>query len=369
MIKELSTPCTPVNWNAQGDGANRSVSLIPDATLALRPVENLKERRIISTWISSKLIAVSCISQDHNLYCDHALESISIIGEHTGKIPVRACVTALYSCSSAAKDILIAGTILGDIYIFKIVRQSGGQCTFVELYYEAGDGMVTTLNWFKSPNDNRAKLLISGQIDGRINTWIYDKQNEKVTPGQIYSIDKSGTPILIIETTSESSFCVHRRGNPLMIHDINNYTTNKEKNRAIFLARGQECKGIDPLMEINQIKHIRNESTESHLIIISKHGDIHSTKMIGGTPENAVCTYRTPHINVSECILLQKHLSVICLTTFGGLELFAITTGIRKTIPVASLLKHISISPGDDDRLLTICEDGSAEILSVIVSE
>lgn len=365
MLKELSLPCTPVHWNSSLDGDTQSIDLKPYKSVNTFSMD--KGKRILSAWISNQLIALAFISGDHNLYCDHALESVLIVGEtrvQPMKIPVRSCVTCIYS-SPAVKGILLVGTILGDIYVFKLSRQAGGKCCYVELHHQTGDGMITTFSLFKSASDCRAALFISGQIDGRINTWIFDKQNEKITPGQVYSIDRIGSPILIIETISETSFCLYRRGSaPLTIYDINNYTTNtKERSKTIMLVRGKECKGVDPVLEISNIEY---QTGDNQILITSRQGDILSVKFTNGEPSHSLTPYRTPHINISSSVLIPKPLSVICLTTDGILEIYDITTGAKKLIPITTQITHISLST-DKDRLLATTAEGSIEILSVII--
>lgn len=376
MHLELSQPCFPIEWGLLGgdDSLTQQLVLKPDKSMQSLPAESLKDRRVLSTWISTSpiLIAICCIPLDHSLYCDHALEHVLVLSEASTsplRIPIRACASVLYSHPNA-KNLLVVGTVLGDVYVWKLIRKPGGIYSYIELYYHAGgDGMITTINWFKSEKD-KALLLIAGQIDGRINTWVYDESHEKIAQGHSYFIDQLEgaavlTPILIIETISETSFCLHRRGSGLTFYNINNYTTTKDKR--IILSAGQECKGIDPLLEISNLMYVSTSHHEfnNHLMITSKQGDIFAVKINDGVPEQAVYLYRTPHINQNEVVLINKTSlwCVLCLTTEGKLEQYDVKTGARRSVP-SSTIQHIS---GSGDGVLTLTEEGSIETLVVTV--
>lgn len=372
MFKELSLPCTPV-WNEQQGKRRASLSLRLDKTILLQQDEPLADRKVLSAWISSAplLIALVTTPCDHKLYCDHALEHVEVFAENLKdnlRIPVRACVSVLIA-NPGIKDILIAGTILGEIYIWKITRHP---LSYEEIFYQAGDGMVTALNWLKPlPTTDKAVLLISGQIGGQIvlKTCTYDKQREKVTPGQSYFIDKNTSPIKLIEPISETAFCLYRRGCPLTFFDLNNYTTTttKERSRTLVLAPGKECRGIDLLLDIKHLNCVPDpdESLSNILLIANNQGDIFSAKT-NPVPENATALYRTPHTNLRDCLVVIKpFLAVVCLTTDGALELFDTVTGVKKSVATNQEAIHISVS-ADGGRFLACDATGSIGVHSLI---
>lgn len=364
MHKELSQPSTPLLWTHANDVTTTTRTILKhEKSIPFSRYSLMKGKNIISTWISTGfLIGIGSIEREHGLYCEHATEHVLVVSEAMVSdpltIPVRACVTKLYS-NPSLRDVLIAGTILGDVYIWKLTRQSGGRYTYTETHYP-GEAMVTTFNVIKSTGHHQQSILISGQIDGKITTWIYDKLQDQVAPGHVYRIDESELPVYHIAPLSDASLCV-QHGNTLKILNLNSYTTVAKKYNTRMLTAGIVCRGVDPLLEITQLKCV----SEDLVIVTGKQGDFLSIKLINGVPETALTLYRTHHTNITRSIYVHQHFSAICLTVDGTLELYDIATGTKTSFNTEMIFKTTDLSV-DEERLLCLTDHGSIEMFSIL---
>lgn len=373
--RELELPITPID----GESPVKEPTLTSERIIQL-PVLT-KGKRILVAWVSVNplILAISFTPQLHRSFCDHALEKVLVVTGNPDApvaltIPIRACASVLYA-SEEVKDVLAVGTVLGDLIIWKLQRGQQGTYSYVELLstYHGDDGMITTLNWFKSINGKT--MLIGGQPNG-IDTWVYDERHNRVFPGKSYSTESPASavlnPILIVETISETTFCLYRRGCPPTIYDLNNCKPlskdkNQNKSSATILIAGKECKGIDPLLEIGSMRFISDRSHiyANNLLVTSRQGDIFIVRIDKGVPENAICLYRMASLNTREIVLLNT----LAMGLNGDLEVVNVITG--KTYPCAATgVEHISVPQSNDDRVLTWNGQlGRLEIFSVLSEE
>lgn len=374
--RELALPLVPMDR----ESSVKEPTLMSEKSIQL-PIST-KGKRILVAWVSINplMLALSFTPLVHRSYCDHPLEQVLVV---TGNrdlpvaltIPIRACASVLYA-SEHVKDVLAVGTVLGDLIVWKLQRGQEGTYACVELLstYHGDDGTITTLNWFKSINGKT--MLIGGQPNG-IDTWSYDERHQRILTGKSYVTESSASsvlnPILIVETISETSFCLYRRGCPPTIYDINNCKAmTKNKSSAAILIAGKECKGIDPLLEIDSMRFISDQSHkyENNLIVTSRQGDIFIVRIHQGAPDIANCLYRMANLNTKGVVLFNRLDSYAMVLKFNGdLELVNVTSGKAYPCTVAAEVEHISMQ-SNDDRLLTWCgQQGKLEIFTVVSEE
>lgn len=324
--------------------------------------------KVLSAWLSTSpaVLALSWRPLKHELYCDHQLQQILIFSERKGnpiqKIPIRACASILYA-TDAVKNVLVAGTVLGDILVYKINKASYSEM----LSHSTGGGVITTMNWFKSLTVDNKLILISSHSD-LLKTWFYDERQELCTQGNVYSTDLKAdelNPISIIETISESSFFLYWQHGPLLLHDMNNHTTSKEMTKSTILV-GTVCKGICPLAEILKLKFVMSSgpSGEDLLYVMGKQGDIYLFFINKGTIRYMDLMYRLPSPNILDLQIAPQLKQIFSLNTRGELELFSMVDGSRTETATSKSVKHISLTDRND-KLLVILQTGTIEIFNI----
>lgn len=369
--KELSLPSVPVDWATLGEDTKQGHKITTKLKTSLPIAEYGKEGgelMVLSTWLSTSpaVLAISWRPLKHDIYCDHQLQHILIISERdklAQRIPVRACASILYATESV-RNVLVAGTVLGDILIYKIQKSSHTEL----LAHSTGGGVIATLNWFKSEKVGDKSILISGHSDV-LNTWIYDERHETCTQGKTYSTDLNVdelNPISIIETVSESSFCLYWRHGPLLIHDLNNHTTSKEKsNSVILVGTATECKGISSSVGIMKLKFVAGSGgSGDHLYVVGKHGDIYVFLINKGTIKYLDLVYRIPNPNIVHLEVIPRLAQVFCLNNLGELDLIDMINGGKTEVGTSKSVKHITLSDRND-HLMVFTQMGIIEIFSL----
>lgn len=377
MEQQLALPTIPPVEYSQ-EPVESDISLQRTHTIQITgEISSDDHRKVLSAWPCSTIIAICFAPFLHQpYYCGHALQEILLVSETSGDITTRiripACVSILYA-NHRVKNILVAGTVLGDLYIWKLNSRPGvGSQRSYEKLFHGEFGMITTLSWFPTSGDKT--LLIGGHMNG-VDTWVYHEQHQKVDHVRSYSTEHTGilNPVRLIETVTATSFCLSRRGYPPTIFDLNKYSasckTENGQSSGSWLGGGKECTGISSLLEISAMKLVSHQ-----LMILSKYGDLYvvNVDVANGSPETSVCLYRLTDIKSTQLVLInnQSVCYILCQKADGNLKLVNTCNGKGYQIQ-GDAVAYISGS-SDDRRVLTYSTNergGTLVIYSIVIPE